>query len=219
MPAERTPPADGPPGPDRLTARLGACRPPDVTVPWLPEGPDAEREVRRWLQEGLVQSVLGRVVVAAGVELDRSRRAAALCALVPPGAVVVGASAAWLHTGGPAALPVDVALARTAARTAQRHATAGTAPLSVSSSVPPARDVVHVAGLAVTTPARTAVDLARTAAPGTVPQALVALLRLGPGAADLGAQLADMAGVRNVRHARQVLAAAGAPLSCAPAPP
>ena len=193
------------PGDRSPLPRLAGCPVPDVTEPWLPAGAEVA-EAHRWVVQGLLREVLGGVVVAADAVLDRPRRAAALRLLVPAGAVVTGASAAWLHGGGPAPAPVEVAVRRAAHRCGGERV----AGLAVTSAVPPDEDVADVHGVRATTPARTAVDVARAHDAARTGVLLAPLLRAGLGAAALEAQLRAMRGVRDVRTARAVLRAAGA---------
>ncbi|PPK95972.1 hypothetical protein CLV92_10571 [Kineococcus xinjiangensis] len=192
--------------PHELSSRLSAYAAPDVALPWLPPAAEAA-EAHRWVQLGLLQVVVGRVVVAADVEVDLPVRARALRLLVPPGCVVLGSAAAWLHVGGRAVLPLPLARPGGPARI-PRRGRGGT--VSMSAAVPPPEDVLDVHGVQVTTPARTAVDVARSCEAGPATALVRRLLDLGLEAAAVEEQLQAMRGSRNVRSARAVLDAAGA---------
>lgn len=118
------------------------------------------RGVRRMVARGEVRRVLRGVGVRADLDDTLLLRAQAARLVLGPGRVVVDHSAAWLHgvdvgpvrgAAGPAALEVaDV----TGARATRRSGTNG-----CCRSIPPG-DVTTVHGVPVTSPLRTAADLA-----------------------------------------------------------
>ena len=118
------------------------------------------------LRDGVLVPVTDDVAVRAGTSVTPAVRAAALSARVPPRAVVVGTTALWVYCGG---VPDD-----------EPH-------LAYRSSVfrlgAESRDV---GGVRVTTPERTAVDLACRLPRAHADAALDALGRAG---ADLGSAL------------------------------
>jgi len=159
------------------------------------------------VRDGLLRRVVGDVVVAADVELGPCGRAGALALLLPAGAVVIASTAAWVHGGGGLGVPVvlEVALAAPAARRLQRDGECGGVAVRATRSVPPAQDVVDVGPLRVTTPARTLLDVARTA-PQRATQVRRALLEAGLDPAELAAATTTATGTAHVRRARRRLA-------------
>lgn len=115
----------------------------------------------RMLRAGVVRRLVRGVYVDATVAPDRDLRARALALVVAPQRVVTGRAAAWLYGVG-------------AADPAGRLET-----VAASSRVVPARDVTEVAGLRVTTPVRTALDVGRTLAAEDAVAMLDAFLRDG----------------------------------------
>ncbi|WP_432540422.1 hypothetical protein [Kineococcus sp. SYSU DK002] len=79
----------------------------DPTRPWrAPDRAGTDRDLRA----GVLRRVVGDVVVAADVQVDAPLRARALALLLPPGAVVLGAAALWVHLGHPLTSPTEVLL-------------------------------------------------------------------------------------------------------------
>jgi hypothetical protein len=110
--------------------------------------------------------------VPAGTEIDAGIRAATLTDRVPTGAVVAGRTAAWVHAG-PAAAAGD-RLDLTYRSGGHRPAVWGAglvwqAPLL-------REDTVQVGGVRVTTPARTATDVALHVEPTEAVRAIVVLV-------------------------------------------
>ncbi|WP_432494433.1 hypothetical protein [Kineococcus gypseus] len=182
----------------------GRC--PDPSAPWRPgPAPAARAAAARQVREGLLQRVVGDVVVAAGVPVDAGVRAAALALLLPAEGVVVGAAAAWVHVGAPLPPPREVLLAR---RSAARHQPRGGVRLTTSRARLDAADVVRVGALRVSSPARTLLDVARSE------PRRAARLRELLGAAGLSTAEVEQAarrarGLAHVRAARRALAGAG----------
>ncbi|WP_436787173.1 hypothetical protein [Yinghuangia sp. YIM S10712] len=118
--------------------------------------------IRRWLREGEVRRVIQGVYVGNHVPDSPTLRARAVTALVP-GAVICGRTAAWLwgitaagregRDGRP--LPVEVIVPR-AATPPRRSGCLGRSWLLGRG------DTTTIAGLALTTPLRTAADIGRS---------------------------------------------------------
>lgn len=124
-------------------------------------------------RDGLVVPVAGPVYLPVGAVGQRSARAAAVQLVAPRGALVALLAAAWVH--GAPHLPgvVDVAVGR--AWPAWR-----TPPgVRLVESVVDEDDVVEVDGLRLTSPARTAADLARRLPRAVTRPVVRALLALG----------------------------------------
>ncbi|NIZ89821.1 type IV toxin-antitoxin system AbiEi family antitoxin [Kineococcus rubinsiae] len=153
----------------------------DPALPHRP-GPGAaeRRAAERDVRDGLLRRVVGDVVVAADVELGPAGRAAALALLMPPGAVALGATAAWVHAGALAGVPavLEVAVEAPAVRRLQRDGCGAGVPVRATRAVPPAGDLVDVGPLRVTSPARTLLDVAR-ASPQRTARVRRALLEAG----------------------------------------
>ncbi|NAZ87384.1 hypothetical protein [Kineococcus indalonis] len=187
-----------------LSELLARGRCPDPARPWQPAPTPAVRAaVARDVREGLLQRLVGDVVVGAGVRVDAAVRARALALLVPADAVVVGVAAAWVHAGAPLPAPAQVLVVR---RTPARHPVRGGVRLVVSRARLDDEDVVHVAGLALSSPARTLLDVARAE-----PRRAGQLRRLLAGAGLRGDDVERAAqrarGLAHVRSARRALAA------------
>ncbi|WP_263119277.1 hypothetical protein [Cellulomonas sp. RIT-PI-Y] len=135
-------------------------------------------------------------VVAPGVAMPVRRRptprhrAAALAGVLPRGWLFGGATAYWLHVGGPG--PTALALISPPGT----HPPQGLPGRVMHQQVLPARDRAEVDGVAVTTPLRTAVDLACFTAPAS---AVPRLLRLSEQGVDLRAALNRLAGLGRQR--------------------
>ncbi len=136
-------------------------------MPVLPETPftcaDLERlrltpyELRRLDDRQQVRRVLRGVYVRADLPLDTALRARAAALVVPPGAVFCDDTARWLH-GVPGADP-DSPPPLDVASLSGREASGRAGLAGCKRSVPP-RDVMELHGVKVTTPLRTAADLA-----------------------------------------------------------
>ncbi len=114
---------------------------------------------RRLVRDGDLLPVTDDVAVPAGVPVTAAVRGAALAARVPPRAVVVGETALWVHCGGVPDHDLELAYRSSVFRLGA--------------------DSVDVGGVRVTTPERTAVDLACRLPHGSAVEALVALARAG----------------------------------------
>lgn len=187
-----------------LRALLTRGRPPDLSLPWRVPATSAHAAAAvRDVRDGLVQRVVGPVVVGGDVEVTRRVRARALALLVPEGAVVLGEAAAWVHAGPP--LPVPRSVWITAARRYAGDGLLDGLEVRVTRSRPPAADVVEVEGLLLSSPARTLVDVARTV-PAHAPRVRQVLSAQGMSEGDLASATARAAGRANVRTARRALA-------------
>jgi hypothetical protein len=118
-------------------------------------------ELRRLVATAHVCRLLRGVYVAAGVEETLELRAEAVAKVVPRGTVVCGRTAAWLWGVDALAMsstgalpPIDVMGPPGSARSRRADTSGRTGPLLES-------DVVELSGILLTTPGRTAADLAR----------------------------------------------------------
>lgn len=148
--------------------------------PILAPLPDEERDLlRTHLDDALFIEVLGRLL-PRDLLGSPSQRARALASRVPPGGVVMAASALWVHTGvGP---PSSLRVAHPGRR-------GGSRALLMSRTRIPERDVVVLAGVRCTSLARAAVDVARTAPPALAVQAVLLAQAAGLGRYELGLAL------------------------------
>jgi hypothetical protein len=171
--------------------------PVDPTVPFRPprEGPHAA-DVERLARDGLLHRLIADVYVAADPPVGTGKRAAALGLLVPPGAIVGFATAAWLHTGwAPGRTPldnIDVIITPGVARSGGSHIRLRQVRLSPE-------HVISAGGIDATSLARTAADLAREAPAGDLVGALDALAARG---LDLDQVLDCLTTMRYCRHVR-----------------
>ncbi|MCL3778341.1 MULTISPECIES: hypothetical protein [unclassified Actinomyces] len=175
-------------GTGRRASALAALRAP-VLRPTRPAlGPLAphERVILRdaRLDARVLTDVLGTAVPA---DLLRTpvQRARALAPLVPPGAVVGGEAALWVHAGGrpPSRLALIIP--------SRRGRGPGTV---VYRGTVPACDIVTLDGLRCLGPARAVADLARTAAPARAALAVLTARALGLGSTELHLALARCRG-------------------------
>ena len=206
------PPPPDPSSPTRTWLRrlLPAEAVADPGAPHRPGPGAAERRAAdRDVRDGLLHRVVGDVVVAADVDLDPAGRAVALALLLPPGAVALGGTAAWVHAGDRLSAPtvLEVALPAPAARRLQREGSSAGVPVTATRSVPPAAEMVEVGPLTVTTAARTLLDVARVT-PQRTAQVHRALLEAGLLPAELDRAGAAARGTPHVRQARRLLALA-----------
>jgi hypothetical protein len=118
-------------------------------------------QLRLLVATAKVRRLLRGVYVAAGVPETLELRAEAVARVVPRGTVVCGRTAAWLWGVDALAMsstgalpPIDVMGPAGSARSRRADTSGRTGPL-------PQSDVVELSGVLVTTPARTAADLAR----------------------------------------------------------
>ena len=169
-----------------------------------------QAEIRRLLDQGLLRRSPGAVLVAAEAPDTPALRAEALTvALARPGqdrprgpaanAVIGYLTAAWLHGGGPPPELIDLVIPPGTARPKR-----GDVHLHEHRVHP--RDVSRLSDLTVTTPARTAADLARTLAPPVVGTALDLLAdSCGLTVVDVLDQLERMRHARGVVRARELV--------------
>jgi hypothetical protein len=152
--------------------------------------------------QGLLVPVAGGLHLPADLAGVPCARAAALAEVVPAGAVAAGATALWVRGLVSACGPVHVLVPPAAAGGSRAHPPW----LRVRGAVVAVADVEHLAGLALTGLARTAVDLALTAGPDAVRLVAVAL-RAGGDAGEVLARLDAPRRAGSLR-AREVVRAA-----------
>ena len=132
-------------------------------APFLPRSAGiSPGAVRRLLRDGTIRRVTQGVYVSTATPDGPVLRARALRLVLPVDAVVGGVTAAWLYGVPPLLIsartsPLLVDVLRPAGRSGSRRAGC-----TGSSRLLSEDDVHEVGGVAVTTPPRTAVDLART---------------------------------------------------------
>ncbi|WP_369373530.1 hypothetical protein AB1046_06460 [Promicromonospora sp. Populi] len=181
---------------------------PLVVTPAHVGGPVAWWDLRR---AGALVELRDGVAVAAGAAVEARHRALALAHEVPARCALGAATAAWVHTGlydgdGPAAWPVDAPI--------ELAYSPGTRcpdprPGRVARRVPGlARDTVRLAGVPVTRPTRTAVDVACTAELEAAVVVLVALAGCGADLRQAGRLLDQRARVVGLPAAHRALTAA-----------
>lgn len=119
-----------------------------------------EHRLRTWLHDGVVRRVLQGVYAETGLPDDLVLRVAALRLVVKPGSVVTDRTAAWLHgidTFSYRELeilpPLDVCVLPDRNRVRRKGVRGGSRDLAPG-------DLIEINGVCVTTPLRTAVDLA-----------------------------------------------------------
>lgn len=174
---------------------------------------DAERlalrrdgDLRRLSRLGLVRRVARGVYVDAAVPDSLHLRAAAVGLVVPPGSAVCGRTAAWLWgvdalaMGAHRELPAVDVMALPGANASRRCGVFGSSGPLLDS------DVVSLGGTLVTTPARTAADLARLLRRPDALASLDAMLQV-PGLTpdDIRAVLDRFARHRGVVQARELV--------------
>jgi len=173
-----------------------------------PPAPAAGEEVRRLRDEGLVRALIGDVYVAADVTCTPELRSRAAALLVPGRLLAVGGvvgfgSAAWIHAEWGAVPPEQVEMILPSGLNR-----AGWGWVRVRQVRVRPEHVGLVAGLPVTSPARTAADLARDRPPPLAHDALSALAgACGITAAQVRGCLDGMPRARGVSRARAVLEA------------
>jgi hypothetical protein len=160
-------------------------------------------EYHSMARDGIMRPLVGDVWVAAEVTDSARLRADAIALLLTsaprPRPVVGGHAAAWIMLGGPEPTHIDVLL-----------------PTGVRRRLPSplrAREVhldddeqLDYAGLVLTTPVRTAVDLACSCAPEQARTWLLRLEQVGAGPEEVARALAHRRGHRGIRRARAALA-------------
>lgn len=173
-------------------------------------------ELRLQVSIGQVRRIARGVYVDDVVPDSLSLRAEAVARAVPAGHVVCGRTAAWLWgvdalaIGSHRVLPdVDV-MAPAGSSAARRLGVLG------SSGTLPMEDLTSIGAVTVTTPARTAADLARMLRRPDALASLDAMLRVPDCTADaIGNVLSRFAGHRGIVQARELLPLAN-PLSESP---
>ena len=148
--------------------------------------------------EGLVAPTVDDEAATVDLLTGADGRAGTLAARVPPGAAVARLTAAWVHTGHRYGRRLTILIPLQGPRY-RDHAV-------VHRQVIGPDDVTHLAGVAVTTPLRTAVDLLRFDRSPRATAALTALLRAGLDPAAVHARLA-VPGRPPAARAQQRLAA------------
>jgi hypothetical protein len=151
------------------------------------------------IDDGLLVEVWPGRLRARDLGVTLEDRARAIVRLLPPRAVACRQTAVWVHTGQfrPPALDVVLASRGTASAAVRCHAESL-----------PAGAVVEIEGLRVTSPARTAVDVARWAGPGQAGALLGALRRAGLPEDEVRLALEQARGLPGVGRARELLATA-----------
>lgn len=136
-----------------LAAALAPDTParPEVLTPADVGGPAAFAAL---LRAGALVLLRAGVAVRAGLRVEPRHRAAALRGVLPPRTTAFGRTAAWVHAGGDLPATLDLAYPLDL-RTP--HVPAGVRVRQVGLL---ASDVVVLAGVRVTTPTRTALDVA-----------------------------------------------------------
>lgn len=167
------------------------------------------RDLADLVERRLVARLLEDVYVDATVPVDLDLRVAAIALVAPPEAVVVDRTAAWLHgldllrrSSVHEAPPVDMYLTKDSRMRRDGVASGRRGVL--------ARDVTEVGGIPVTTPVRTALDLARSMWRYDALGALDQFLRHGVASEELAGELGRFRGYRGVRQARLLLPLADA---------
>jgi hypothetical protein len=163
-------------------------------------------ELRLLVATDKVRRLQRGAYVAAGVDDTLELRAEAVAKLMPYGTVVCGRTAAWLWGVDALAMsstgtlpPIDVMGSAGSARSRRDDTSGRTGPLLDS-------DVVELSGVLVTTPARTAADLARLLARPDALAALDALMGLPEMSRELVADvLGRFARYRGVIQARELV--------------
>lgn len=162
------------------------------------------KQLRACATRGLVREVVRGVYVAAQVPDTIAGRAAALTLVLSPGAVVTDRTAAWLHgidvlprSAVHEPVPLDV-FSATESRVRRPGVHSGIRDLARG-------DVTEVAGVVVTTPCRTALDLGRLMWRYDALGVLDAFLRHGVPREELEADLGRFKGFRGVVQLRGLL--------------
>jgi hypothetical protein len=163
---------------------------------------------RRLRAQGVIRPVLHGVYVDAGVADTIELRAAALSLVAPAGSVCCDRTAAWLHgvdilaERDPLWLP-PLEIYRTDGRDGLRRSGCSRGKRALEYS----RDVVEIAGVLVTTPVRTALDLGRLLRRRDAFIALNAIARHGTfGRLDVVGELSRFRGMRGVVQLRSLVA-------------
>ena len=180
-------------------------------------------EVSRLVGQGLLRPLAGQVHVGAHTpDTEALRARSVLLALAPPGGLrPIGATAggvtgfrtaAWVYTGGPVIVGDAIDLIIPPGTTRPRRAR-----LRLHEHRLGQREVHTVAGLRMTTPVRTAADLARTLPSAQTAVQLDRLRRsCGVSAVDVVEQLERMSRCRGVARARELVLAWASSVASAP---
>lgn len=186
----------------------GPAPTPLVVTPADVGGPVAWADLRR---AGALVELHDGVAVGAGAAVGPPHRALALAGEVPPRCVLGAAAAAWVLTGvhggvlartWPPEAPVEVAYSP------GTHCPPPRPGRVVRRAPGLAADTVRLAGVPVTSPTRTAADVARTAPHDDAVAVLVALARRGADLAGAARALDRRARVVGRPAAHRALAAA-----------
>lgn len=182
-----------------LTALLSRPAPLPALVLRRDVGAAAWFALRR---DGVVRPLCADVALRADLAESVELRAAALAHLVPARAVVGRRSAAWVHVGGAAPDRVELLFPPRSHRTdPDLERVAAEATLG-------AADVLMCGPVRVTTPLRTAIDVARFLPPAEATSIVTLLVAAGGVRPDeLLAGLDRVGAARGVRRARRTLAA------------
>jgi hypothetical protein len=179
-----------------MTRALDWLRP-RATEPLLGQrGRSAEADHLR--RDGLVVELWPGTLRALDLAHGAAGRSGAVTDLVPSGAVLAYQAAVWVHTGRHRPERLDVVL------TGGRHRS--TPDVRMHAERLPPLDVVRIGGRAVTSPGRTAVDIARRSRASDVPGLLAALSAVGLSPAEVRTALERATGMRGTPRARQLLA-------------
>lgn len=137
-------------------------------------------ELSSLARRGFVRRLIENVYAVAQVEDSIDLRVAALRLAIPPGAVVTDRSAGWLHGASMVLAPGDhLILPRISAFHRSRGCRLRNDLVASGQRMMPDEHVMEIAGVAVTTPLRTACDLGRLLRRDSAFAALDAMLRLG----------------------------------------
>lgn len=145
------------------------------------------------VHEGALRVIAPLVAIPVRRRPDPDDRARPFVGVLPPGWALGGATAAWVHIGG-APGPSSLALIGPP----HTHQPPDLPGRVLHQQHLPDRDLVTVAGVSMTSPLRTAVDLACFTAPASAVPRLVALAHSG---VDLDAALHRLAGLGRQRGA------------------
>ena len=185
-----------------MTTPLGWLFPPHTPLPselWREELGSAGWHAL--LRDGVSRHVWGDLAVPADRPSTATERAEALRPQVPTRAVVGRMTAAWVHTGGAPPTVIDLLVP------SGRRRLAPDPDRRTHESELPARELVHLGGIRLTSVPRTGIDLARWELGRGSPaiEALDALVSLGFDPRVALRSLDQLAGQRGLRAARSHL--------------
>jgi hypothetical protein len=166
----------------------------------------SRKVLRRMVTGGSLRLLLRGVYVDSGRSDSVLLRAQAASLVIPAGSVACDRTALWIHgativgpDGREGLPPVEIFRMGGQTRVRRDGCQGGTRTLDES-------DVMEVAGVLVTTPLRSALDLGRLARRDDAFSALDALMRIGGlTTSDLMAELPRFRGARGVRQLRQLV--------------